>query len=155
MRKPSLLVRHPLPYSTESLMGYILRLAQVNGYDTPWSLLSFAGMRQCEARTAGMRVSKLASITNHAEDDFKPIVYSNHRNPRICCLLQHPIPTTYLRLTKPAFCPFCVEEKGFIEAHWDLAFMTGCPVHRIALLTECPKCQRPLRSDLPPNSARL
>jgi hypothetical protein len=144
MKNRSLLVRHPTHDPTESLMGYILRLAQVNGYDTPWSLLTFAGMRQCEARTAGIRVSKLAAVTNRTEDDIEPIVYSNHPNPRICCLLQHPIPTMYLRLTKPALCPFCVEKKGFIEAHWDLAFMTGCPVHRIGLLTECPKCQQPL-----------
>jgi hypothetical protein len=144
MQIPPLLARHPASHTTESLMGYILKLTQVNGYDTPWSLFAFAGMKQSEARTAGIKVSKLAAVTNRTEEDLRSIVYSNQRNPRICCLLQHPIPSMYLRLTKPALCPFCVAEKGFIEAHWDLVFITGCPVHRKTLLTHCPKCQQPL-----------
>ncbi len=36
-------------------------------------------------------------------------------------------------------------EKGFIEAHFDLALMTGCPVHSRSLLSRCPGCMNPLR----------
>ena len=36
-------------------------------------------------------------------------------------------------------------EKGFIEAHFDLALMTGCPVHSRLLLSRCPGCMNPLR----------
>src|SRR5208283_4872180 len=39
-----LLVRHPAPFPTESLFGYILRLSEENGYTTPWSLLLLAQM---------------------------------------------------------------------------------------------------------------
>jgi hypothetical protein len=38
-----------------------------------------------------------------------------------------------------------VAEKGFIEGHWDLRLMTGCPIHRQSLLSSCPKCGGPVR----------
>ncbi|MGO9515716.1 MAG: hypothetical protein ACLPND_01595 [Candidatus Korobacteraceae bacterium] len=48
-------------------------------------------------------------------------------------------------VTRPKLCPECVAEKGFIEAHFDLALMTGCPVHSWSLLSRCPGCMEPLR----------
>lgn len=57
-------------------------------------------------------------------------------------LLGHDTPFTELNAKRPSLCPECVAEKGFIEAHWDLALMTGCPVHRRLLVSHClPLCQ--------------
>src|SRR5271166_6831168 len=50
-----------------------------------------------------------------------------------------------LVVTRPKLCPECVAEKGFIEAHFDLALMCGCPVHKRSLLSRCPGCMKPLR----------
>jgi TniQ len=141
-----LLVRHPAPFQTESLFGYILRLSQENGYMTPWSLLLLAQMGQHEVRTTGMKVVKLAQACNRPQSELQCISYRwPDDHPRSCRLLGHLLTPWELALTRPKLCPECVAEQGFIEAHFDLALMTGCPLHRRSLLSRCPGCMRPLR----------
>ena len=141
-----LLVRHPAPFRTESLLGYILRLSEENGYTTPWSLLLVAQIRQHEARSTGMKVAKLAQICNRLQNELQSISYRwPGDRPRSCRLLGHLLTPWDLVVTRPKLCPECVMEKGFIEAHFDLALMTGCPVHRRSLLSRCPGCLNPLR----------
>ncbi len=62
-----------------------------------------------------------------------------------CRLLGHLLTPWELVVTRPKLCAECVAEKGFIEAHFDLALMTGCPAHRRSLLSHCPGCKTPLR----------
>src|SRR5271157_2975925 len=140
------LVRHPAPFRTESLFGYILRLSEQNGYTTPWSLFLLAQIRQHEARSTGMKVAKLAQICNRPQNELQSISYrwpGDHR--RSCRLLGHLLTPWELVVARPRLCPECVAEKGFIEAHFDLALMTGCPIHRRSLLCRCPGCMKPLR----------
>lgn len=73
----SLLVRHPSAYKTESLMGYLLRLSEVNGYPTPWGLCQFAGLKQNEFRSSGMSVKNLAAVANLGPSDLEPIEYTS------------------------------------------------------------------------------
>src|SRR5271157_2534900 len=141
-----LLVRHSAPFPTESLFGYILRLSEENGYTTPWSLFLLAQIRQHEARSTGMKVAKVAQICNRPQTALQSISYrwpGDHQ--RSCRLLGHLLTPWELAVTAPKLCPECVAEKGFIEAHFDLALMTGCPVHRRSLLSRCSECMEPLR----------
>ena len=141
-----LLVRHPAPFLTESLFGYILRLSEENGYTTPWSLLLLAQIRQHEARSTGIQVAKLAQVSNRPQTELESISYRwPGDRPRSCRLLGHLLTPWELVVTRPKLCPECVAEKGFIEAHFDLALMTGCPVHSRSLLSRCPGCMKPLR----------
>lgn len=141
-----LLVRHPAPFRTESLFGYILRLSEENGYTTPWSLLLLGRMGQHETRSTGMKVAKLAQISNRLQTELQPISYRwSGDHQRSCRLLGHLLTPWELVITRPKLCPECVAETGFIEAHFDLALMTGCPVHRRSLLSRCPGCTNPLR----------
>jgi hypothetical protein len=139
-----LLVRHPAPFPTESLFGYILRLSQENGYSTPWSLFLTAGMEQHEIRGTGIKITKLAKIANRCSAELEAIAYCV-AGSRLCRLLRQRLVVTDLDLNKPKLCTQCVSEKNFIEAHWDLTLMTGCPVHRQSLLSSCPSCGHPLR----------
>ena len=66
-----LLVRHPAPFPTESLFGYILRLSEENGYTTPWTLFLTAGMKEHEIRGTGVRVRKLARIANRPSSELE------------------------------------------------------------------------------------
>jgi len=139
-----LLVRHPAPFSTESLFGYILRLSQENGYTTPWSLFLTAAMEQHEIRGTGIKITKLGRIANRSSSELEAIAYYAPGR-RSCRLLRQRLVLTDLELNKPKLCPQCVSEKDFIEAYWDLTLMTGCPVHKQSLLSSCPVCGRPLR----------
>ena len=108
-----LLVRHPAPFPTESLLGYILRLSEENGYTTPWSLLLLGRIGQHEARSTGMKVAKLAQVSNRSQTELQSISY---RWPgdrlRSCRLLGNLLTRWELVITRPKLCPECVAESG-------------------------------------------
>jgi hypothetical protein len=140
------LVRHPAPHPTESLLGYVLRVSEGNGYNTPWSVYCLAGMKSNETRASRVELEKLARITNWPQEKLNTIAYSAPPGqPRWSRLLGHPVLPQDLNLTHPRFCPQCVRERAFLEAHWDLVLMVACPVHRCLLASSCPKCGRRLR----------
>jgi len=142
----SLLVRHPAPYPTESLVGYVLRLAEENGYDSPWSVYSLAGLKQSEIRTSGFKLEKLAAIINRPASELESIGFSAPLNqPRWARLLGNNLVPTDLNIVNPGLCPRCIAEKGFIEAHWHLTLMVGCPVHECMTALCCPMCRKRLR----------
>ena len=140
-----LLVRHPPPFPTESLVGHVLRLAEENGYDSPWSVYRLAGLKQNEIRSSGFKLEKLAAIINRPSSELESIGYSAPLNqPRWARLLGHSLVPTDLNIVNPGLCPRCVAEKGFIEAHWHLALMVGCPIHQ-CMPQLCPKCGKRVR----------
>lgn len=142
------LVRHPLVKSTESFYGYILRLVEENGYASYHQIPLMSAKR---IRGGQMfDVHELASIANQSECELKLISYRLPVMGRSRCqLLGHSMRYQDLCLSRPRICPECILEKGFIEAHFDLHLMTGCPVHKRRLLFSCQKCSRPLRWSRP------
>ncbi len=143
------LVRHPPPYPTESLFGYVLRLTEENGYRTPYVLLRMIGRERL--RDPRLPLREIARIAHRDLSELKPIAYScvEVGSRRRFRLLGHALPAFELRLKQPSLCPQCVQLAGFIEAHWDLTLMTGCPVHRSNLLSRCPECHLQLRWSRP------
>jgi hypothetical protein len=124
----------------------VLRVSEDNGYNSPWSVYRLADMRSNERKAPGVDIEKLARITNWPQEKLDLIAYSaSVGQPRWCRLLGHPVLPQDLNLTHPRFCPQCVREKGFLEAHWDLALMVACPVHQCQLASSCPECGRRLR----------
>jgi hypothetical protein len=139
------LVRHPAPYRTESITGYVLRLSEKNGHSSPWSVCRLAGMRQNEMRTTGIKVEKLAMIARLPTSQLSDIAFAQSANhQRGCRLLGHHLVPTDLNVTNPKLCPRCVAEEGFIEAHWQLQLMVACPTHQRLALSTCPKCSKRL-----------
>ena len=139
-----ILTRHPRPVPTESLMGYFLRVSHANGFKTPWTLFARCGLEQFEVRGTGIRYKKIAKICNCAQEWLESISYRGVRACRECRLLNHPVSRLDLDLDNPKLCPYCVRQKGFIEAHWDLRFMIGCPVHSCFAVSSCPGCHAPV-----------
>ena len=58
------LVITPLPMPTESMMGLILRTSEINGYQSPFTILRYAGMTENEIRSAKPPIDKLAKLYN-------------------------------------------------------------------------------------------
>jgi len=145
-----ILVRTPQPHPTESLTGYVLRVAEENGYDSPWAIFRMAGVEQHEMKGAGLSPAKLAPLVGLPPEGLDHLAYhaideTGQREYRLLgrglgrCLSIEP-----LRLTRPALCPHCVAEFGFIDAFFDLRLAVACPRHRCMLVTECPTCREPL-----------
>jgi len=138
------LVRHPRPYPTESLFGYILRLAEENGYPTPHRILALVGIRDTHFSSRRIPLRELARIAHRDLCELDQIAYCT--GPRQYCILGRPVANYELKARdQVSLCPECVRSAGFIEAQWDLELMTGCPVHRTRLLSCCPKCHLSLR----------
>jgi hypothetical protein len=127
------------------MYGYLLRLTETNGYTTPWTIFSIAGIPQNHTRPCALPLLKLARVANRNVEELKAIAYRPTADlPRIPHLLGHRVRLTDLRLGSPHICPSCIQEKGFIEAHWDLGFMIACPIHRCLSTVQCSRCQCPL-----------
>lgn len=146
----SILVRTPLPFATESLIGFVLRVSEHNGYDTPWHLLRLAGIDQGKMQTAGFPLERFASIIGQNVDSLLPLAYqtgedSSHHFKILGHNLGKSLKNAPLRLRKPAFCPRCVEAQGYIDAFWDLSAAVACPQHRCLALQHCPKCCNAIR----------
>ena len=142
---PSLLVRHPPPLPTESLLGYVVRLTEANGYATPRSLYRLAGMNRDEISASSFDCSKFAAITTHPASCLERIAFKPSQNQsHALCLLGNTLGTSELNLTGSKVCPDCVAEKGFIEAHWHMDLMVACPIHEQSAVGFCPKCKHRL-----------
>ncbi len=146
----SLLVRTPSPKVTESLLGFVLRVSEANGYDTPWHVLRLACIDQGQMQTAGLPVEKLAQIMNRSADTLRHLAYhANIGGSSHFKILGHALGQSLrqgpLRLRLPVFCPQCVQEDGYIDAFWDLSAAIACPKHRCQALRHCPTCDNAIR----------
>lgn len=145
------LVVTPPPHSTESLLGYVLRVSVKNGYDTPWHVMKYAGLSQGKMDTAGFPAEKLAAIIGRNAAELEPISYCGigQGGKREFRILGHSLGQSLqndpLRLARPSFCPNCAQEDGFLKAFWDLSFVVACPKHRCTLISECPECGEALK----------
>lgn len=140
----SLLLRTPPPRPTESLLGYVLRISEENGYDSPWPALVQAGIHQGEMASPGFPHHKLSSLTGRPPTAYEEIAYRDSGKTIGYQLLGHHLGDSSacrpLRLRHPAFCPCCADEVGFIDAFWDLGIVIACPKHRTVLTKACPAC---------------
>lgn len=142
----ALLIRTPAPFRTESLFGYVLRIAEANGYDSPRTVLQVAEIDRgmCQQAMPGLPVAPLARVLGRDEAELRPISYRCPQADKwIFQVLGHPLggqPADYLSYRRPAVCPLCVRETGFISAFWDLRIANACPVHGIAPAKTCATC---------------
>nr|WP_315463252.1 TniQ family protein [uncultured Rhodoferax sp.] len=147
----TLLIRTPSPADTESLFGYVLRVAESNGYESPWQILSHAGISQRGMTSVTLPIKALASVLGKTPADLQHIAYSvrDAQGAIEYRLLGHSLGGSLvggpLRRTNPAFCPQCVADHGYIDAFWDLRIAVACPIHRCAPITFCSACAQPLK----------
>jgi hypothetical protein len=135
------LTRTPQPFDRlESLRGYVLRLTECNGYESPWRVYVRAGLRQFEVRGAAFKVYKLASICNCSPIQLRTIAYSDPVRSHSCCLLEEAVGTSDLDFSHPRICPECIRSFGYIQGCWDLRLMIGCPIHGTEALSFCSSC---------------
>lgn len=141
-----LLLRTPDLLRDEGILGYVLRVAEANGYDTPWHVFRHAGIAQGEMLSAGLPVDGLASILGTEVKQLAGRAYtgvtddgqSEYRlNGRS---IGRGLNLAPLRLTRPAICPACIESNGCADVCWDASAFVACPIHGIRLLQACPSC---------------
>ena len=139
----------------ESLLGYMLRVTQANGYDSPWHIYRLANLQQDEMKTACLPAHRLASVLGQDAARLEAMSYTrtSARGETTFRIAEHDLGsgliTRPFRLVQPGLCPLCVRESGYVDAFWDLRMATACPFHRCKALMHCPTCQSPLRQFRP------
>lgn len=141
------LVATPRPYKFESLKGYILRLSEANGYNTPNIMLNSTGMSNGEIISIIPSLDKLASLFNLSLTEMTKLGYRKplgSPSAKHIWLHNHQLPTYFLNIKLPKICTECIVERGFTESFWDLKHAIACPKHNRYLLTTCPYCKKHL-----------
>jgi TniQ len=134
-----LLIRHPSPKPTESLVGYLLRLTEANGYPNTHYMLADRGKYRFGEPIS---IHLLASITNWSARLLRPISFRS-KDDKAGVILGQSISKAEMNTAMAPICPRCISEKGFMEAHFSLSVMTFCPEHRV-IIKVCPGCSKPL-----------
>ncbi|MDP2071953.1 MAG: TniQ family protein [Methylotenera sp.] len=139
------LVITPSPVKGESLPGFILRTAELNGYDSPMKLLHYAGMDDNEARSARPPLDKLAGLYGKTAAELKAAGLDSadtQHTGRHLQVMGHSIPSMFTRSKHAGVCLECVEAHGYIDGFHELKYAVACPMHQIRTINTCPSCQQ-------------
>jgi hypothetical protein len=134
---------HGTPLTGESLRGFVLRIAQANGYYGIAPLLELA-------RLPATFVSQPCALQNLAElfDGLVDVddLHTRSHWPTIeqAFLQNAAISPVDINLAHPKVCPICLKESGFARLVWDLRVVITCWRHGCYLLDHCSVCRRRL-----------
>jgi hypothetical protein len=145
------LLRTARPLPDESPMGFVLRLTELNGYETPWWVLCLSGLdtgalHNCQFVFGDQwNVTLLSGVTGVSPSMLSALKYvaaptkdSVYRYE----VFGSPIARYFICPKHPKICPGCLRAFGYCRKIWELAPVTVCPLHRCMLVDECPKCKK-------------
>ncbi|HWS39957.1 MAG TPA: TniQ family protein [Arenimonas sp.] len=140
-----MLVVTPRPVPSESMMGYLLRLTERNGYPSTTYLLPLFGSQQYQSSVGRLDAELLASITCIDRADIDRLTLRPDSRPRAYIRIYgKDLPCYEVHLSRPKICAICLLEGRPCEAYWDLAQAVVCPIHRVKLAAHCFSCGKPL-----------
>ena len=143
------LVIRARPKEDESYLGFLLRLAEINSFDTPYWILKIMGAGASTFRTysavASLRLSlRLASLSKLSVKDLGHLYNNPVPGKYLVSFFDHPVPPYLLRAGHPRVCPRCLSQSQYCRKQWDFFAITSCPIHQIMLFEECPGCRKPI-----------
>lgn len=142
------LVRRVPPKVNESLVGYLMRAAEVNHLRSRESILqSFIGTA---TRPPGRHeIERLAEFTRCSVSEIAQLFgFQERREDNSPCWRIGPEWITkrnFVSSRSLACCPECLKNDPYLPGTWELAFYRTCAVHRASLIYHCPGCGKPLR----------
>lgn len=122
----------------ESFSGHLCQLKKVSGHPTHRSVFARGGIRKWNS-AVNIDLAALSEIILMDQRLLKVAAYrSVDPDYKSTYLLGHSVFTIDLDRRKSEICPQCVEEKGFVEIHFDLKIMYGRrPTHPQLMKTPC------------------
>lgn len=147
-----LIVPHLFP--DETLTGYLLRLAEDNGYAGNKQICAALGLPIESLDGCGptlgpseVDLSSVAQATGLQENKLQQSCF--HRSPCQQCATFAGIsyPIQYIKFKYPKFCAACLAESPYHRWYWDLAHMTVCIKHKLKLIDKCPSCKKRISWD--------
>src|SRR2546423_183428 len=139
-----LLVRRK-PERGESFIGYLVRLTELNEYDTPSWILSLADIDYMELQWTfsfvfreSSGLEKLADLTGNTLSTLNAVVYppsnsSQGKSEHEFDFYGASFNRSIIRPNHPKICPMCVANSGYCRRIWECSLVTACPIHRCML----------------------
>jgi hypothetical protein len=143
------------PYRDESFLGYLLRLTDLNEYETPSWLLSLADIKKGGKNrlssyylNSHLSLEGLAALSGIGEERLRALQYRptgtvKSRMMGDYDVLGNSLPLYLIRLHHPKFCPPCLRDQPYARKLWELSVVTTCPLHNCLLIEKCPSCGKP------------
>jgi hypothetical protein len=127
------------------MLGFVLRLSEANGYPSSY-LLGELGEREDPSRMGRLSATGLIELAGVSEAQARRLsMFGGRVSARAVKVLDQELMADDTRFSFPQVCPMCLSDEAVCHALWDLAFVSTCPVHAVALLSQCVDCGTPLR----------
>ena len=131
------------PAVGESLQGYLLRLAEANGYRVPWIMRCASIPRTYASTPFDLGLTSLVFDTP-ADAIFNAACWPVPGRPGLRRLGGQNVPAALVFATRKRVCPACVSSDAIVRQIWQVIPVVACPKHGSLLVDECPACVRPL-----------
>jgi len=133
----------PRRFKHENIIGYLLRLAKANSFESLQECLRFVGKKASNIGYLKQRLHSWFDVASeltgqeveyHGGDFIGHFEYLEPMCEDFAFTLSR----------KPIICPDCVLETGFIKSEWQFTPSSFCRLHRKELVNVCPHCKQEL-----------
>lgn len=133
------------PIQGESLIGYLIRIAGINSYESSaWTLkLAGLGYVSMKASTWKSGLPSVASVLAQPVDAIRflaPLNSVGRNHSKVIIPNGETISRYFLNWPTKAICSQCARENNYLSSLWDLRLVTHCPKHGCRLREACSKC---------------
>lgn len=147
---------NPNPDPRESLLGFLMRRADMAKLKSVRSLLTAAGIsfeftRDSELVRLFDVADQLALHVRVPADDLRRIGYAptepgDDRRGAVVGFGGQTITRKGIDIERLRVCPACLDEEWMAKAVWDLPAICACPKHGCRLVERCPVCRIPINA---------
>ena len=140
------LVSTDKPKADEGVLGYLIRMAEHNGYSRiSWILeLVDLNIHSRSLLWTESEISRLASLFRLETKELRKLCYTAGKATnasKIVLPSGDEVSRHFIDLKNTAICPECIKEKGSIPWMWDLNVVTHCDKHGVPLADHCDNCE--------------
>ena len=141
-------IQEPVKFG-ESLPGYLIRMAETNGYAKASWLTHAIGLDTTKISEIGLsnRLPELSQLlgADHKQLESIACIHTGAGNEtELIFPPGHVLPRYCVDIRQYRACPKCLEEKGYIESLWSLKSVVACPEHGLPLRSDCSQCGKKL-----------
>lgn len=123
------------PREDESLLGYIKRRSEAEGFPNAGGYLTMLG--QAYGRAAFEKAGDLATALDLELSALEPLLPGNRPDDPALSWSFH-------RMHRDPVCPKCSAERGPRRKEWRHHLVAACAQHGCQLIDQCPGCEAPL-----------
>ena len=135
-----------VPEADESLVGFLVRIAERNRFDSLRWLFRHVRIPFSSIELAATTPFDLAPLASASGADPVTLIRMAYWpvGQRKVSFLGHVIRREMVTVRYRRACPRCLSEAPFHRAVWDLKFATICIRHAVRLIDQCTECRRPI-----------